>query len=99
MNGKTTDDYIAHLYSVEDELNACPHVREFRINREDSRHGQKTLCIIVRFASQPPSSILEKLERSAKELCMMAVHVQRFHIATYTFHDAKGALIAYQELM
>ena len=95
MNGKTTEDYVSLLYSLENELRSCPHVRESFIDRRDSYTGEKCLYILVKLTKHLPNdTTLQNLVGSAKELCDMAVHVQKFHKSLSNFYDVDGKIIS-----
>jgi len=95
MHQQTTEDYISLLYSFEDELRASPHVRSFQIDRRDIYNRAKILFVLVKFTNPlPDEALIQKYITCARNLCMMAVHVQKFDESMYTFYDGDEKLVA-----
>ncbi len=91
---KTTEDYISLLYALEDQLITSPYVRSVFIDRQDKYTGKKCLVVVVKFADPlPPHTTLQKFSNSAKELCDMAIYVQRFDESIYRFYDETDKII------
>lgn len=94
MDDKSTDDYIETLYELEDRLAQTPCIRDFYIRRQDCLNGLKVLAVHVRLCAPGTDTDLHLL---SKDLCDMAVRIQKFDSATSTFLDGDENLVYYYE--